>query len=110
MSLFGNTTILNNIVDCVPRVHHVCRKRNTIDKENIMMTDDLHIPVTSVHSALVQYMHEHNLCKSVIYMNITNTKHNNVLCCPGERDREEGFYADLEPTAGQADQAWSDIL
>ena len=37
-----------NIVDCVPKVHHVWRKRNTIhvDKWNIMMTDDLHIPVT----------------------------------------------------------------
>ena len=44
-----------NIVDCVPRVHHVRRKRNTIhmDKRNIMMTDDLHVPVI-LNSLLVQ--------------------------------------------------------
>ena len=36
-----------NIVDRVPRVHHVRRKQNTIhmDKRNIMMTDDLHVAV-----------------------------------------------------------------
>ena len=35
---------LVNIVDCVPRVHHVWRKRNTTHmvKRNIVMTDDLH--------------------------------------------------------------------
>ena len=49
LSLFGNTMTIVNIVDCVPRVHHVWRKRNTIhtNKQNIMMTDDLHVPVTS---------------------------------------------------------------
>ena len=29
-SVFGNTMRVVNIVDCVPRVHHVWRKRNTI--------------------------------------------------------------------------------
>ena len=39
-----------NIVDCVARIHHVWRKRNTIhmDKQNIMMTGDLHVPVRVV--------------------------------------------------------------
>ena len=30
LSLFGNTMTIVNIMDCVPRVHHVWRKRNTI--------------------------------------------------------------------------------
>ena len=42
-----NTMTILNIVECVPRVHHVYRKRNTIhmlmDKRNITMTDDLHV-------------------------------------------------------------------
>ena len=44
-----NTMTILNIVDCVPRVHHVSRKLNTIhmDKRIIMMTDDIHLPVTS---------------------------------------------------------------
>ena len=49
LSILGNTMTIVNIVDCVPRVHHVWRKRNTIhmDKRNIMMTDTLHVPVKS---------------------------------------------------------------
>ena len=36
-----------NIVDCVPRVHNVWRKRNTIhmDKANMMMMDVLNVHV-----------------------------------------------------------------
>ena len=46
LSVFGNTMTIVNSMDCVPRIHHVWRKRNTIglhmDKRNIiMMTDDL---------------------------------------------------------------------
>ena len=43
LSLFGNTMRILNNLDCVPRVQHVWRKRNTIhmDKRNIVMTDDL---------------------------------------------------------------------
>ena len=29
-SVFGNTMTIVNSMDCVPRVHHVWRKRNTI--------------------------------------------------------------------------------
>ena len=44
LSLFGNKMTIVNIVDCVPRLHHVWRKQNTthMDKRNIMVTDDLH--------------------------------------------------------------------
>ena len=49
LSLFGicNTMTIYNIVDCVPRVHHVWSKQNTIYMDNkiIMMTNDLHVPV-----------------------------------------------------------------
>ena len=51
LSLFGiyNTITILNIVECVPRVHHVYRtnKQNTIHMDNMMMTNDLHVPVTS---------------------------------------------------------------
>ena len=66
-------TILN-IVDCFQRVHNVeTAKYNTHDKRNVIMTDDLHVPVKGNKcSALVQYI-------QVLCMNITKTKHNNVI-------------------------------
>ena len=41
-------------------------KYNTHDKRNIIMTDDLHVPVTSAEFSIIQ-------------VNMTKTKYNNVI-------------------------------
>ena len=70
-SLFRNTIdAIENIVDCVPRIHQESDNTIHTNKRNIMITDDIHETLTS-SSALVQYI-------QVLCMIITK-KNNNVI-------------------------------